>query len=293
MSKNRNLGFILRTLMSPRKILQRIKISAAARRPPTIRPKGWLSRDERRLTPPRRLWQDPKESVSHYYRWIWEYLAYLQLLCDVRRESKVLEIGCHHGRTSRGLLHYLRHPGGYWGFDVVRAQVEEATRRITAVSGGFIYAHADVYNRYYNPGGTIAAADFVFPYDEEMFDCVFAASVFTHLLPQETANYFCQTRRVLKETGKALFSFFVLDHYRGPETTISPHYRFDNDFRGDPQVRVKLPEYPDAAISYSRQRILEYAGQAGLKVLRIVPGLWSNSPGIAANEQDLVILSRS
>ena len=265
---------------------------ACALRTRSIKPKAWLGGDESRLTPRRNLWQDPKEPISHYYRWIWEYLAYLTLLGGLQREGMVLEIGCHHGRTSRGLLHYLRHPGGYRGFDVVKSQVEEATRRITALNGAFLYAHADIHNRYYNPRGTIPAEEFVFPYADGTFDCVFAASVFTHLLPAETANYFLETRRMLKETGRALFSFFVLDHYRGPGTSISPRYQFDHDFRGDPEVRVTLPEFPDAAIAYSELRIREFAERAGLKVQRIVPGLWSNSPGLAVNEQDLVVLSR-
>ena len=45
------------------------------------------------------------------------------------------------------------------------------------------------------------------------FDVIYAASLFTHLLPDETRNYFCETRRVLKPTGRCLFSFFHLDHY--------------------------------------------------------------------------------
>jgi len=275
-----------------RAFLHRLRMRAAAGRTKTLRPKSWLGREEARLTPRRNLWQDPGEPVSHYYRWIWEYLAYLTLLCGLRREEMVLEIGCHHGRTSRGLLHYLRHPGGYRGFDVVRRQVEDATRRITSRNGSFLYSHADVHNRYYNPDGKIAARDFVFPYEDGTFDCAYAASVFTHLLPEETVNYFRQTRRVLKDSGRALFSFFVLDRYRGPGTTISPRYEFDHEFRGDPEVRVSLPEFPDAAVAASEKRIREFAETAGLEVRRIIPGLWSNSPGLAVNEQDLVLLSR-
>lgn len=272
-------------------ILHRRKATAAAEEPVVFKPKAWLSDEEDRLTPERSLWQNPDEPISHYFRWIWEYLAYLPLLCDARRDAMVLEIGCHHGRTSRGLLQYLRHPGGYRGFDIVRPMIEEATRRITALNGEFIYTHADVYNRHYNPGGTIAAEEFVFPYGDGAFDCVYAASVFTHLLPAETANYFRQTRRVLKDSGKVLFSFFILDNYRGPGTTASPQYQFDYDFEGDDEVRVKLPEFPDTVIAYSERRIRQYAGQAGLTVRRIVPGLWSNGPGVAVNEQDLVVLS--
>jgi len=259
--------------------------------PPERKPKSWLSQEEDDLTPERGLWQDPQETISHYYRWIWEYLAYLPLLGDVKRESKILEIGCSHGRTSRGLLHYLRSPGGYCGFDVDPAQVAEATKRITSRSAGFRYIHADVFHRQYNPSGTIAAKDYVFPFEDAFFDCVFAASVFTHLLPEETERYFRETRRVLKAGGKALFSFFIRDFYQGPGTTISPRYEFDRDYKDDPDVGVKFPEYPDAVIAYRESRIREYAQSAGFVVRRIVPGLWSNSPGLAVNEQDLVVLA--
>lgn len=254
--------------------------------------KAWLNDEEDRLTPERDLWQDPNEPISHYYRWIWEYLAYLPLLCDVRRDSKILEIGCSHGRTSRGLLHYVRSPGGYCGFDIDKAQIGEATKRITSLAPNFQYFYADIYNRHYNPKGTISAKDFSFPFDDSTFDCVYAASVFTHLLPEEAASYFKQARRVLKETGKALFSFFVRDYYQGPGTAISTNYEFDHSYLGDQQIGVKYPNFPDAVIAYSEKRIREYADLAELKVLRIVRGLWSNSPGIAVNEQDLVVLTR-
>jgi SAM-dependent methyltransferase len=258
-----------------------------------MKPKAWLSDEEDRLTPERQLWQDPDETISHYYRWIWEYLAYLTLMCDVRRDSKILEIGCSHGRTSRGLLQYLRSPGCYFGFDVDKAQIQEATIRITSISQVFKYLHSNIYNRHYNPDGKMSARDFVFPFDDSTFDCVYAASVFTHLLPEELENYFRQTERVLKKTGKVLFSFFVLDYYQGPGTTISTNYEFDHCYNDDQQVGVKYPEFPDNTIAYGEKRIREYADIAGLKVLKISKGLWSNSPGIAVNEQDLVVLGKA
>jgi SAM-dependent methyltransferase len=256
------------------------------------KPKGWLNEEEDRLTPEREFWQDPNEPVSHYYRWIWEYLAYLPLLCDAERESKILEIGCSHGRTSRGLLHMIRSPGSYSGFDIVRPQIEQATKLITSMAPNFQYLHADIYSRNYNPEGKVSAEEFIFPYDDSVFDCVYAASVFTHLMPKETEHYFKQTGRVLKETGKALFSFFVLDYYNGAGTTISSNYEFNHRYGEDSEVCIRDPKYPDAVIAYSEKRIREYAAQAGLRVIRIVKGLWSNNPGTAVNEQDLVVLAR-
>lgn len=257
----------------------------------STKPKAWLTEEEDRLTPERSLWQDADEPISHYYRWIWEYLAYLPLLCGVERHSSILEIGCSHGRTSRGLLQYLRSPGSYTGFDVVRAQIEEATERITSIAPNFRYIYADIYNQNCNPQGAISAKDFIFPHDDGSFDCVYAASVFTHLLPEEAANYFRQTARVLRRGGKALFSFFVLDSYQGPGTAISADYEFEYSLEGERGVAVKYPDHPAAMIAYSEEAIERMADSAGLEVRRIIPGLWSNRPDIAVNEQDLVLLA--
>ncbi len=246
--------------------------------------------DKDPFLPETKYWQDPKEPYSHYYRWVWEYFAYLSLLCEIKRESRILELGCSHGRTSRALLQYLWNPGYYRGLDVDKEQVDEASRRITSIVPDFKYIHADIYNRHYNPSGVKSASEFEFPFENETFDCVYAASVFTHLLPGELENYLGQTGRVLAPGGKILFSFFVLDRYQGKGTCISPNYEFDHLYNNMDGVKVKDPDYPDNAIAYSEHRIREYAEKANLEVTRIINGLWSNNPGHALNEQDLVLM---
>jgi SAM-dependent methyltransferase len=254
-----------------------------------VPPKEWLSPEEDTLVPPRRLWIGPGDSIHHYYRWIWEYLAYLTLLCDLRRDSAVLELGCGHGRTARGLLELLRAPGRYCGLDADRARIEDAQARIQRRYPNFQFAWADVHNAHYNPRGTARAAAYVFPFADSSFDVVYAASLFTHLLPDETHRYFQEARRVLKPGGRCLFSFFLLDHYRGPGTTISPLYEFHHELPGG-GAAVRDLAHPDALVGYSAASIRATATGAGLEVVKLLPGLWSESPGLAVNEQDLVLL---
>jgi SAM-dependent methyltransferase len=90
------------------------------------KPKGWLTPEEDALVPPRDLWIGPDDPISHYYRWVWEYLAYLTLLAGLQRTSAVLELGCGHGRTARGLLDYMRSPGRYVGLDVDGPRILDA-----------------------------------------------------------------------------------------------------------------------------------------------------------------------
>ena len=255
-------------------------------------PKGWLNPEEDALVPPRQLWLGPRDPISHYYRWVWEYLAYLTLLCDLRRESAVLELGCGHGRTARGLLGYLRDPGRYAGLDVDRVRIEDAQARIQRRQPAFQFIWADVHNAHYHPSGRTPAASYRFPFPDEAFDVIYAASLFTHLLPDETRNYFHESRRVLQPGGKCLFSLFLLDHYRGHGTTISPLYEFTHPFPGHPGVAVRDLVHPDALIGYRLETITSVAEQAGLRLLRVIPGLWSESPGVAVNEQDLLLVCR-
>jgi SAM-dependent methyltransferase len=280
----RRLSALLRALLAPR---------PPAARPDEVLPKGWLTPEEDGFVPPRGQWLDPQASISHYYRWVWEYLAYLQLLCDLRRESAVLELGCSHGRTAHGLLQYLRHPGFYRGLDVDGPRLGEARDRIGRGHPNFEFILADVYNRHYRPEGRQPAASYVFPFGDAVFDVIYAASLFTHLLPDEMSNYLRQSGRVLKAGGRCLFSVFLLDAYRGPGTAISPHYAFDHPLPGLAGVAVRDPLAPDDAIAYRLEQVEERARAAGLRLLRVIPGLWSNSPGWAVNEQDMILLGQA
>jgi SAM-dependent methyltransferase len=277
--------------------LRRLAGRVWARRRPRARAeeraKAWLHPDEDALLPPRRLWIGPEDSIHHYYRWVWEYLAYLVLLCDLRRDSCVLELGCGHGRTARGLLEYLRSPGQYRGLDVSGERVADAQARIQARYPNFQFLHADVYNAHYHAAGRVSAAEYAFPFDDGSFDVVYAASLFTHLLPDEAGRYLAESARVLRPPGRCLFSFFLLDHYRGRGTTVSPLYEPEHDLPGHAGVRVRDRESPDALVAYALDAVERLAARAGLRVVKVWPGLWCERPGAALNEQDLVLFERA
>lgn len=265
--------------------------SPPAEAPPDVRdwgPTFWP--DFEQLVPPRSLWVGPTDPVSHFIRWAWEYRAYLVLLCGLHAQSRVLEIGCNHGRTMLGLVDLLRPPGRYEGFDILAEQIEFAQREIETRHPHLRFRHVDVFNGTYNPQGRTRAEEFVFPYDESSFDIAYAASVFTHLTPAATANYLRQLHRVLQPGGRCLLSFFLLDRYRGPGSSACSLYEFDHPLEGETGVAVHDPAHPEAVIAYSRERIEDLAGQAGLEVERTLPGFWTSSPGPLVSEQDLVLL---
>ncbi|MFY9549888.1 MAG: class I SAM-dependent methyltransferase [Thermoanaerobaculia bacterium] len=240
------------------------------------------------LIPPRDLWVGAADPLVQFVRWPLEYRNYLPLLCGMRRDSSVLELGCHHGRTMLGLVDYLRPPGRYEGLDIMPRQIEFAQRHIHKAFPNFNFTLADVHSQTYNPEGRISAETYRFPYPDASFDVIYAASLFTHLLPQATANYLRESRRVLHPGGRCLFSFLVLENYRnkGPEAWFELRY----PLQGFDRVAIRDPENPESLIAYETSFVEEMATKAGLKLERVIPGFWSDRHDLTVNEHDLFLL---
>ena len=249
-----------------------------------------LYREWEPLVPSRDLWPNSKDDFVHYVRWPFEDRAYLTLLCGMRRDAAVLELGCNHGRTMLALTDYLRPPGRYEGLDIRPDEIKFAQTHIHAAHPLFNFTHADIYNQMYNPRGRLNAETFRFPYPDSSFDVVFAASLFTHLLPPAAANYFKESRRVLREGGKCLFSFLLADFYRqrGPAACFDfPHSL--GEFEG--RVAVHDETNPEAIVAYERSLVDELAAAARLKAESLLPGYWSDAGELSVNEQDLFLLA--
>lgn len=242
--------------------------------------------------PPRRLWVNDQEPFITYTRWVWEFRVYLTMYCGLRTDESVMEIGCNHGRTMLSLAQYLRTPGRYEGFDIAREQVEYAQRNVGSAQCSVGFHYVDVYNEFYNPEGKLDVAVFEFPCGPDEFDVVFAASVFTHMLPPGVANYIKQTGRVLKPGGRALFSVFVLDYFRGKGTALSPVYDYVHKLDGYDDVAIIDPNRPEAFIAYSKARLEQMVADAGLELTRLVPGTWSTSHPVGVCDQDLIVLTK-
>ena len=248
------------------------------------------------LIPPRELWVGPADSVTHFLRWPMEYRAYLSILCGMQQDSQVLELGCNHGRTMLGLLDYLKPPGKYEGLDILASQIEFARKHIHARYSHFNFTYADIHNSLYNPNGQVKPASYRFPYDDATIDIIYAASLFTHLLPSSLVNYFRESRRVLKMGGRGLFSFFLLDHYNGRGTTVAPLYEFEHPVPHltdgeSTAAAVYSPDCPEQVIAYRQAFLERVANEAGFRIAGVLPGYWSKSQTFSVNEQDLIVLT--
>ncbi len=212
----------------------------------------------------------------------------VERLAKVRPQDRVLDVGCGLGRTAWPLSEKLGPQGSYVGLDVVRDYVDWCAGSLGLDPKRFRFHHADVRTSFYNPGGSIAAEDFVFPWPDGSFDLAIATSIFTHLLWAATARYLHEIARTLSPGGRLFASFYLLDA-RGREAaaTLATYPTFgaatEHGLLHDPSV-------PESAVAYDPDWLFGQFAAAGLDVAGVHMGRWKALPGL--DHQDLVVAVR-
>lgn len=250
------------------------------------------------LVPPIELMrQEGIDVLEDWFRWAEEWSVLLRVYGCLTRTSSVLEIGCGLGRIAFP-LRYVLLEGSYDGFEICKYKVDFLQRTFEEKYANFRFVWANVRNTYYNPAGTIAPQDYTFPYDNDSFDLVFAASVFTHMLPEAAERYFRESARVLKPGGRAVFSCFVLDNYvRGQQRPLGfgrEAFNFDHKLGayGDDFATV-VPSNPEQMTAYSQRFLERFVAGAGMSpVQHPLPGFWSGSQPNWIGMQDLLVLTK-
>jgi SAM-dependent methyltransferase len=250
------------------------------------------------LVPPVALMlEDGIHTLEEWFRWGEEWSMLLRVYGGITSQSAVLEIGCGVGRTAFPLRYVVR-DGSYDGFDVVRHKIRFAQQAFTRKYPRFGFTWADIHNTFYNPEGRARATEYRFPYADNAFDLVYAASVFTHMLPEAAKRYFSEADRVLRPGGRCVFSFFLLDHYRPgqprPLDFGKPDFAFDHGHGGHgADFAVAVPDNPEYMTAYRLSLIERLAEQAGLTLTQPpVPGLWSGTTPTWVGTQDLIVLRK-
>ncbi|MGQ0639262.1 MAG: class I SAM-dependent methyltransferase [Gemmatimonadaceae bacterium] len=251
------------------------------------------------LVPPLELMRtEGIDVLEEWFRWGEEWSMLLRVYAGVTRSSSVLEIGCGLGRIAFPLRFVLSNEGSYDGFEIGKTKVEFLEQTFHKTYPHFRFVWANVHNTYYNPEGEIAPRDYSFPYADESFDVVFAASVFTHILPEAAARYFRETARVLKPGGRVLFSCFLLDNYlQGRPRPLGfgrDAFNFDHSYGsyGD-QFAIVVPDNPEQMTAYRSELLQRFASDASLSLVQPpVPGFWSGASASWIGMQDLLVLTK-
>ena len=206
-----------------------------------------------------------------------EFLGHFVDLAGLKPDERVLDVGCGIGRMARPLAGFLDERGRYEGFDVNPIGIGWCQLHYDE---RFRFTLADLYNRRYHPTGALKAHEFRFPYDDDSFDVVLAASVLTHLLEDEAEHYLAEIARVLRTGGRALITFFLLDDES--RATIGEGRAALAFLEPDAHVAVLREDVPEEAVAYDEAWV---RGQLGVEAVH--RGGWRGRPG--RSFQDLVV----
>ena len=217
------------------------------------------------------------------------FLGHFKVLGALQPDETVLEVGCGIGRIAIPLTKFLT-SGRYEGFDIVPSGISWCQENITTQYPNFNFQLADLYNKFYNPGGKLTAQAFVFPYDNGSFDFVFLTSVFTHLLAADMEHYLREIERVMKPGGLCLITYFIWneDSARLISEGKSP-LTFSHELQ---TCRVQDPAVPESAVCYDERFIVSLYERCGLKIhLPIQYGGWCGRQHFL-DGQDIIVASK-
>jgi GT2 family glycosyltransferase/SAM-dependent methyltransferase len=220
-----------------------------------------------------------------------EFFKYLKDFCNLNPKSRVLDVGSGVGRMAIPITQYLERLGLYEGFDTLNQGIDWCKANITPRYPNFHFQYVDIYNKTYNPKGKIIAKEFQFPYEDETFDVVFLASVFTHMLSGDVAHYFNEIRRVLRNSGRCLITFFLLN---GESSSLIVQGKSTIDFKyGEGLYKWKDIDTPENAIAYQEEHIRTLCNENSLKIVELIHyGSWSGRENYLSY-QDIIIVEKS
>lgn len=258
----------------------------------------WVAYEPKLIPPLKLMGTEGIVNIEEWFRWAEEWSLILRYFGKTKRESDIMEIGCGLGRVAFPLRYILTSEGSYSGFEICKEKIDFLQGSFQQTYPNFKFTWANVHNTYYNPTGTEQADSYVFPYTDNSFDVVFAASVFTHMLPAAARNYFKQTARVLKPNGRVVFSMFVLDNYDAnrerPLGFGRAGFNFDHQFENFGEAfAISNPVNPEEMTAYKMNFINELAKDAGLVIADSLTGFWSGTTDNWISSQDLLIFEKA
>jgi ubiquinone/menaquinone biosynthesis C-methylase UbiE len=244
------------------------------------------------LVPPKEMLHDGSSSPEEFALFGENFCTHVLIpRAQLHPSAAVLDMGCGNGAVGRALTRYLTPPGHYEGLDIHGPAIvwlQEHYRRYP----NFRFTHANVWNKMYNPGGTVQAADYRFPFADASFDLVLLKSVFTHMLPPDLPTYLREVHRVLKPGGRSVITYFLLNsESRQLIEQGKDVHGLRHEYGGDPLCRIAHPDLPESVVAHDEQRIRDYYRALGDSVVEVSFGNWCGRATVLGH-QDVVIAIR-
>jgi SAM-dependent methyltransferase len=169
----------------------------------------------------------------------------------------VLDFGCGCGRVARRLaVAEAPMPKRYVGLDLHAGMIAWANQNLAPRLPGFTFIHQDVFNRGFNPRGSLPQMA-PFPVEDQSVSLLLALSVFTHLVQSQAERYLDEVRRVLRPDGVMLATFFLFDKAYFPMMQDFQNALYIND------------SDPTNAVIFDREWLLTALDLRGLRIREV------------------------
>lgn len=215
-------------------------------------------------------------------------------MCKIKSNSNVLDLGSGAGRIAMGFSQVLNSSAQYHGIDVWKSGINWCKKNITGSHPNFIFHYIKPKNNYYFSWFKPKKPENVFRFEfleDSTFDCVFAISLFTHLLEEDLMQYYREVHRVMKSDGFFYSTFFVIDD------AAKAHI----ERTGDHKILLESEAKPGLWYAYrgqyffagfSPQRLQKIFSTIGFEVVESSPGTWAQKPN-GRNYQDVYLLKKA
>lgn len=216
---------------------------------------------------------------------IWQ-INKLSKLVPLRRDMRILDLGCASGRLAIPLIEFLDSGvgGSYEGLDINPNAISWARNHIEENWPHFHFRHLDVRQPVANPSGHLAASEVDLQLRRKGYDLVMLHSVFTHILGATIENYTGQIAQALAPGGYLYLTLFEWDaDAEASHSAGTCPWNFAHDLT---EVRVVNPDLPTLAVAVKSEFLSSVMDANGLRCEAESRGRWRTGN---KNAQDIRI----